>query len=215
MTGKIARAALVALVATVGLPLAGTAQVGANVSGLLDPNRATKAELVAVEHLTEAMVDQIIAARPILDMMVVDRILAGSLSEEQRELVYGKVWAPLDLNSASKEEIMLIPGVGERMHHEFEEYRPYPALAQFHREIDKYVDDTELARLEQYVFVKIDLNTATDEHILTIPGVGSRMLREFKEYRPYDNIEKFRREIGKYVDDTEVRRLEHYVTIRN
>ena len=215
MTGKFVRAALVALAVTVGLPLAGTAQVGANVSGLLDPNRATKAELVAIEHLTEAMVDQIIAARPILDMMVVDRILAGSLSEEQRELVYGKVWAPLDLNSASKEEIMLIPGVGERMHHEFEEYRPYPALAQFHREIDKYVDDTELARLEQYVFVKIDLNTATDEHILTIPGVGSRMLREFKEYRPYDNIEKFRREIGKYVDDTEVRRLEHYVTIRN
>jgi DNA uptake protein ComE-like DNA-binding protein len=215
MTGKIARAALVALAVTVGLPLAGTAQVGANVSGLLDPNRATKAELVALEHLTEAMVDQIIAARPILDMMVVDRILAGSLSEEQREQVYGKVWAPLDLNSASKEEIMLIPGVGERMHHEFEEYRPYPALAQFHREIDKYVDDAELARLEQYVFVKIDLNTATDEHILTIPGVGSRMLREFKEYRPYDSMEKFRREIGKYVDDTEVRRLEHYVTIRN
>jgi DNA uptake protein ComE-like DNA-binding protein len=215
MTGKIARAALVALAVTVGLPLAGTAQVGANVSGLLDPNRATKAELVALEHLTEAMVDQIIAARPILDMMVVDRILAGSLSEEQREQVYGKVWAPLDLNSASKEEIMLIPGVGERMHHEFEEYRPYAALAQFHREIDKYVDDTELARLEQYVFVKIDLNTAADEHILTIPGVGSRMLHEFKEYRPYDSMEKFRREIGKYVDANEVRRLEHYVTIRN
>jgi DNA uptake protein ComE-like DNA-binding protein len=215
MTGKFVRAALVALAATVGLPLAGTAQVGANASGLLDPNLATKAELVALEHLTEAMVDQIIAARPILDMMVVDRILAGSLSEEQREQVYGKVWAPLDLNSASKEEIMLIPSVGERMHHEFEEYRPYPALAQFHREIDKYVDDTELARLEQYVFVKIDLNTATDEHILTIPGVGSRMLHEFKEYRPYDSMEKFRREIGKYVDANEVRRLEHYVTIRN
>ena len=25
------------------------------------------------------------------------------------------------------------------------------------------------------------------------------MLREFKEYRPYDGIERFRREIGKYV----------------
>ena len=36
---------------------------------------------------------------------------------------------------------------------EFKEYRPYTALAQFHREIGKYVDNTELARLEQYVFV--------------------------------------------------------------
>jgi radical SAM superfamily enzyme with C-terminal helix-hairpin-helix motif len=101
------------------------------------------------------------------------------------------------------------------MLHEFEEYRPYAGLPVFHREIGKYVDDTELARLEQYVFVPIDLNTATDEQILSIPGVGSRMLREFKEYRPYDAIEKFRREIGKYVDEKEVRRLEHYVTIRN
>jgi predicted DNA-binding helix-hairpin-helix protein len=55
---------------------------------------------------------------------------------------------------------------------EFFEYRPYKALAQFHREIDKYVDDAELARLEQYVFVPIELNSASDADILTIPGRG-------------------------------------------
>ena len=48
--------------------------------------------------------------------------------------------------------------------------------------------------------VPININTATDAEILKIPGVGPRMLREFKEYRPYDGIEKFRKEIGKYVD---------------
>jgi DNA uptake protein ComE-like DNA-binding protein len=78
----------------------------------------------------------------------------------------------------------------------------------------KYVDDKEVARLEQYVFVPINLNTASDEDIQTIPGVGPRMLREFKEYRPYDSIEKFRREIGKYVDKNEVARMERYVTIK-
>jgi len=40
------------------------------------------------------------------------------------------------------------------------------------------------------------------------------MVREFKEYRPYDNIEKFRKEIGKYVNQKEVARLERYVTIK-
>ena len=99
------------------------------------------------------------------------------------------------------------------MLHEFQEYRPYRALAQFRREIGKYVDDKEVARLEQYVFVPIDLNTATDADILTIPGMGQRMLREFKEYRPYKAMQQFRREIGKYVDDKEVARLERYVTI--
>jgi predicted DNA-binding helix-hairpin-helix protein len=99
------------------------------------------------------------------------------------------------------------------MLHEFKEYRPYRALAQFRREIGKYVDDKELARLEQYVFVPINLNTASDADILTIPGMGNRMLREFKEYRPYRSIEQFRREIGKYVNDKEVARFERYVTI--
>ncbi len=76
------------------------------------------------------------------------------------------------------------------------------------------MDDDELSRLEQYVFVPINLNTASDEDILTIPGLGSRMLREFKEYRPYANIEQFRREIGKYVSEDEVARFERYVTLK-
>ena len=75
------------------------------------------------------------------------------------------------------------------------------------------MDDDEVARLEQYVFVPIDLNSASDEEILSIPGVGRRMLHEFKEYRPYRSIEQFRREIGKYVSEREVARLERYVIL--
>jgi DNA uptake protein ComE-like DNA-binding protein len=62
--------------------------------------------------------------------------------------------------------------------------------------------------------VPININTATDAEILRIPGVGPRMLREFKEYRPYTSIEQFRREIGKYVDKGEVARLEKYIVIK-
>jgi radical SAM superfamily enzyme with C-terminal helix-hairpin-helix motif len=110
---------------------------------------------------------------------------------------------------------MLVPGVGNRMAHEFEEYRPYKGgLPQFRKEIGKYVTPEEVARFEQYVFVPVNLNTASDADILSIPGVGERMLREFKEYRPYRNIEQFRREIGKYVNAKEVARLERYVTLQ-
>ena len=96
---------------------------------------------------------------------------------------------------------------------EFKEYRPYTNIEQFRKEIGKYVDQKEVARLEQYVFVPIRLNSASDDDILTIPGLGKRMLREFKEYRPYKNMEQFRKEIGKYVDKKEVARLEKYVTL--
>jgi DNA uptake protein ComE-like DNA-binding protein len=62
--------------------------------------------------------------------------------------------------------------------------------------------------------VPININTATDAEILKIPGVGPRMLHEFKEYRPWTSIAQFRREIGKYVDKAEVARLEKYTVIK-
>lgn len=60
---------------------------------------------------------------------------------------------------------------------------------------------------------KINLNTATDDEILAVPNTGRRMLREFKEYRPYTTILQFRREIGKYVDDATVAAFEQYVYV--
>jgi len=68
--------------------------------------------------------------------------------------VYARLWKPIDLNTAKAEEILLIPGVGEKMKHEFEEYRPYRAMEQFRREMGKYVDKAEVARLERYVMIR-------------------------------------------------------------
>ena len=154
------------------------------------------------------------AQRPFLGMEALHPVVTQHLGEEEVEKLYVQMFIPINLNTASEEEILLVPGVGKRMAHEFEEYRPYKAIAQWRREMGKYVDDTEVARMEQYVFVSIDLNTATREEILAVPGVGRRMAREFQEYRPYVSMEQFRREIGKYVDDGEVARLERYVEIR-
>jgi DNA uptake protein ComE-like DNA-binding protein len=189
-----------------------SAQVGKSVT-IVDANVASDKELTAMPHLNAALVKGIVERRPFATITALDTFLGESLSRAQRTELYRRLFVHLNLNTATREEILLIPNVGERMVHEFFEYRPYKALAQFHREIDKYVDDTELARLEQYVFVPIDLNTASDADILSIPGVGPRLLREFKEYRPYKAIEQFRREIGKYVDKREVARLERYVAI--
>ena len=188
------------------------AQVGKSVT-IVDANFATEKELAAMPHLTPATIKAILDRRPFASITDLDALLSQSLKREQLAELYGRLFVHLNLNTATREQILLIPNAGPRMAHEFEEYRPYKALAQFHREIDKYVDDKELARLEQYVFVPIDLNTASDADILTIPGLGNRMLHEFKEYRPYKAIEQFRREIGKYVDKREVARLERYVTI--
>jgi DNA uptake protein ComE-like DNA-binding protein len=188
------------------------AQVGRS-EGLVNPDLASEKELLALPHMNATIVKSIMERRPFLKMTDLNSLLAQSLSKEQLAELYGKMFVQINLNTATDEEILMIPGTGKRMLREFLEYRPYKMLAQFHKEIGKYVNDKELARLEQYVFVPINLNTGSDEDILSIPGTGKRMLREFKEYRPYTNIEQFRKEIGKDVDKKEVARLERYVTL--
>lgn len=208
---KLARAMAVALAIAVAWSIGLAAQVG---KGLLDANTAGEKELMSVPHFNEAIVKATVAKRPFQGQAEFNTFLASQgLTPEQLREVYGRTFVHLNLNTATREEILMIPNLGNRMVREFLEYRPYKAMAQFRREMGKYVDDKEVARMEQYVFVPINLNTASDADILTIPGLGPRMLREFKEYRPYKSMEQFRREIGKYVDKTEVARLERYVTI--
>ncbi len=190
------------------------AEEAASSAMVVNPNLAGSDELGALPGMGKELVDAIMAQRPFLGMEALHPVITQHLGEGEVEKLYVQMFIPINLNTASEEEILLVPGVGKRMAHEFEEYRPYTAIAQWRREMGKYVDDTEVARMEQYVFVPIDLNTATEEEILAIPGVGKRMAHEFEEYRPYSSMEQFRREIGKYVDDGEVARLERYVEIR-
>ena len=186
------------------------AQAGA---GLHDANLVPADSLADHALIDTALADTIVESRPYLTAMELDRALSGVLSQEDRQALYASLFRQINLNTASREEIMLIPGMSERMAHEFEEYRPYASLEQFRREIGKYVDENEVARLEQYVFIPLALNTASEDELMTIPGMTPKMAHEFEEYRPYASMEQFRREIGKYVDDDEVARLESYVTL--
>jgi DNA uptake protein ComE-like DNA-binding protein len=200
-----------ALAALITMPDTGHSQTGQ--SQLVNPDLASEKEILALPHMTAALAKSIMEQRPFLSMADLNTLLSKTLSKDQLAELYGKMFVQINLNTAAPNEILLIPGVGNRMSREFQEYRPYKTIAQFRKEIGKYVDQKEVARLEQYVFVPIPLNSASDDDILTIPGLGKRMLREFKEYRPYKNIEQFRKEIGKYVDKKEVARLEKYVTL--
>jgi DNA uptake protein ComE-like DNA-binding protein len=58
-----------------------------------------------------------------------------------------------------------------------------------------------------YVFIPVNLNTATDEDILSIPGAGQRMVASSRNTGRGRSKEQFEKEIGKYVDAKEVARL--------
>jgi DNA uptake protein ComE-like DNA-binding protein len=156
-----------------------------------------------------------VAARPFDSIVDLNKFLLGQkLTQEQANELYKHAFIHINLNTATPEEILLVPGAGKRMVREFGEYRPWKSWAQFEKEIGKYVDAKEVARLAQYAFIPVNINTATDEDVISIPGAGRRMVREFKEYRPWKTQAQFEKEIGKYVDAKEVKRLWRFVVIQ-
>jgi DNA uptake protein ComE-like DNA-binding protein len=118
---------------------------------LVNPNMADKDELQALPDIDDEIAQAIIDGRPYRSAIDLDTALARVMDDEQRAALYTKLFRPIDLNSASEAEILLIPGMSKKMAHEFVEYRPYKSMEQFRREIGKYVDDDEVARLESYV----------------------------------------------------------------
>ena len=177
---------------------------------VLNANLATESDLVAL-GLSEEVVQQLLAARPFLSMADFNSIIESENTEE----LFKKIFVPFNLNTTEEKDFKMIPGVGDKMAHEFEEYRPYTSILQFKREIGKYVDEQEVARYLDYVFVPVELNTSSEDDIKALPGIGKKMTHEFLEYRPYENLAQFRKEIGKYVDDKELTRLERLVYLKD
>lgn len=134
---------------------AGATSADASAGAMIDPNSATRDQLVAIPGMSAAAADALIQGRPYNDMLAVNSALSPHVaSADSRRRIYERLWKPIDLNTAKAEEMILIPGVGPKMRREFEEYRPYRNIEQFRREIGKYVDETEIARLEKYIAIR-------------------------------------------------------------
>ena len=205
---------MLAFVLALFLAWPAAAQVGKSL-GVVDANTVGEAELAKMPGMTPAIAKAVIAARPFDNIIALNTFLLGQkLTQAQANELYKSTFVHINLNTATATEIMLVPGAGKRMAHEFEEYRPWKSYAQFDKEIGKYVDAKEVARLAQYTFIPLNLNTATEADFMTIPGAGKRMAHEFEEYRPWKTQAQFEKEIGKYVDAKEVKRLWRYVTIQ-
>ncbi|MEY4096245.1 MAG: hypothetical protein RLZZ53_3444 [Acidobacteriota bacterium] len=194
--------------------LPASAQVGKS-QGVVDANTIAEADLTKLPGMTPAIAKALIAARPFDSIVALNTFLLGQkLTQEQANALYPSIFVNINLNTATGEEILLVPGAGKRMAREFAEYRPWKSYAQFEKEIGKYVDAKEVARLAQYTFIPLNINTATEADFMTIPGAGKRFAHEFEEYRPWKTQAQFEKEIGKYVNAKEVRRFWRYMVIQ-
>src|SRR5215467_11982042 len=142
-------AVVLAVLAALGSP------AGAQASkGLIDPNTAAESELQSLPAMTPTIVKGIIERRPFKSVLELNKFLLDQkVPPEQAREFYRKAFVPINLNTGTRDEFMLIPGVGSRMSAEFMEYRPWKTWTQFDKEIGKYVGQAETDRFKQYVFI--------------------------------------------------------------
>jgi DNA uptake protein ComE-like DNA-binding protein len=174
------------------------AQVGKSL-GVKDVNTLSEAELAAVPGLTPAIAKAITGKRPFASITEFNALLlAQGLTAEQAMGVYTHAFVHINLNTATPEEILLVPGAGRRMVREFPEYRPWKTWAQFDREIGKYVGGPANAqKLGQYTFIPMNANTATDADLMTVPGANQAWVDKAKQARPYKTAADLEKALGR------------------
>jgi hypothetical protein len=175
------------------------AQVGKSL-GVVDANTAPEKGLLTMPHMTPAIVKGLLEKRPFASITDLNAyLLSQKLTQEQANEFYGKAFVHINLNTATPPRSCWCPARqahGARV-------RGVPAVERPTRSSTRRSASTSArrrrAKLAQYTFIPVRLNTAPDDDILSIPGTGQRMVREFKEYRPWKSKEQFIKEIGKYV----------------
>lgn len=121
--------------------------------------------------------------------------------------------AKLNVNTASADDLLkTIPGMGKRMVHEFEEYRPYKSLQQFRREIGKYVNAEQIAEYEKYIYVPISVNDADAPTLQQIPGLDANEAQALIAARPFASNEVFLTKLAGSVSEAELAVAKTYLS---
>jgi DNA uptake protein ComE-like DNA-binding protein len=167
--------------------------------GVKDANTISEAELAAIPNLTPAIAKAIVAKRPFVSITELNALLlAQGLTAEQAMAVYPAAFVHINLNTATADEILLVPGAGRRMVREFPEYRPWRTWAQFDKEIGKYVGGAANAqKLGQYTFIPMNANTAADADLMTVPGANQAWVDTLKKGRPYKTAADLDKALGR------------------
>ena len=90
---------------------------------VLNANLAIESDLIAF-GISPELVAKLLAVRPFLTMTDFNANVAGENTEE----LFKKLFVPCNLNNTKEKDFKMIPGVGDKMAHEFEEYRPYTSI---------------------------------------------------------------------------------------
>lgn len=117
-------------------------------------NTAPAEEIMLIPGAGKRMAREFAEYRPWKSWAQFDKEIGKYVDQNEVNRLKQYTFIPLNLNTATEADFMTIPGVGKRMAHEFDEYRPWKTQQQFEKEIGKYVNQKEVARLWRYVTIQ-------------------------------------------------------------
>lgn len=185
-------------------------------------NAATDARFRTIPGVGDQMVREFLEYRPYASIAQFRGELGKYVAPEQVAAYERYVFVPVDPNQADAATLQQLPGVDATIAESLIGGRPFDTVETFLTALGQAVAPEQAAVAAAYLapaatetatWIKYNLNVATPEQFQTIPGIGERMVDEFREYRPYASIAQFRGEIGKYVEPEEVTAFEAYLFV--
>lgn len=125
----------------------------------VDVNRGSDAELALIPGLDAPELTAIKAGRPWKSFEQFRTSFGKATSAAEAAHVEQYLFIPIELNTFTPAIMDTFASIGvgtSRWKREFAEYRPWTSMAQFEREIGKYVrgNPSELKRLQRYVIIE-------------------------------------------------------------
>jgi len=124
--------------------------------------------------------------------------------------------APLiDPNTAPESVLSAVPGLSSDSVSAIIAGRPFSTPTELHAVIGAGLSEDDQRTVYSAMFIPVGLNSGAEADYKLIPSTlpPGKLAHEFEEYRPYESIDQFQREMSKYVSDEEVAHLSRYVTL--
>lgn len=158
---------------------------------------------------------RLIIAGYLIAFLTLSSLLAGCGSEAEPPSLTFPTVPLIDPNTASEAELSAVPGLSDAAVAAIVAGRPFSSPSALHAVIGDGLSEDDQWAIYNALFIKVGLNTGAEDDYKLIPSTLSpgKLAHEFEEYRPYESMDQFQREMAKYVSEEEVAYLTRYVTL--